>query len=63
MLSLTAQQKTRIYAAYNVGIGTLFKLEAGNYDSGVERMVSYQASALAAGGPSEYLDRIQDFLV
>jgi len=51
-----------IYAAYNVGYGSLRKLRSGHYDSSLRRLIGYQANALREGGPERYLDNVKAFL-
>lgn len=50
---------TRLYAAFNVGIGTLWKIESNQIDHAVTKAVASQSKALSGGGPGEYLARVE----
>lgn len=54
---------TSVYAAYNVGIGNLRKLEAGKYsDPNLRKAVSLQARKLSANGTKGYLASVERIL-
>lgn len=52
----------RIYAAYNIGIGSLRDLESGNHSARLRRAVGNQSRMLSEGRLSDYLARVRVYL-
>lgn len=54
---MSPKDMARVYAAYNVGLSTVRRLDAGNF-SAASRLVSLQAPVLSKDGPEGYLDNV-----
>lgn len=61
-LAPSLHEKTLVYAGYNIGIGNLRRLRAGQFDHpGLVKAVSVQGLGLRAGGTRRYLQNLETY--
>lgn len=56
------RELARVYAGYNIGVGSVKDLASGNPSARTEKLISLQSRALARDGASGYLDNVERHL-
>lgn len=60
--SWSQRELARVYAGYNIGVGSVKDLASGNPSARTEKLISLQSRALARDGASGYLDNVERHL-